>query len=167
MNIHKIALLSLFAATLVLAAHLPATAEMRFGPWVYFAPYYFPPDRSCLGYCLTDQDFLPKYQSPNPLPPPKDGFCPPPRRSGRARAAVASSPRGSVSIPVRTAPVEPRSRQLNRPSPDAPRIVPTTPPRPQSRPGAFNRGFGPPSDQYRPRQVGSRPGPSAALPPQY
>lgn len=166
MNIHKIALLWLLAATIVLSAHPPATADMRFGPWVYFAPYYFPPDRCCLGYCLTDQDFIPKYQSPNPLPPPRDGYCPPPKRSGRVKTSAASGSRSSVGIPVRTVPSEPRSQRLNRPGSQAPRVVPTTPAKPPSQPGAFNRGFMP-RDQYRPRQVGSRPGPSAALPPQY
>jgi len=166
MNIQKIALLPLFAAIIVFAGHLPAWADLRFGPWVYYAPYYLAPIPNCPGLCFTDQDFIPKYQSPNPLPPPRDGYCPPPKRSSRVKSAAVRGPRSSVSSPVRTVPVESPPLRPNRLSPNAPRIVPTTPPRLQGQPGAFNRGYAP-QGQYRPRQVGSRPGPSAALPPQY
>ena len=41
----------------------------RFGPWRYFAPYYFPKGNQCKGYCLTPKDYLPKYEDPNPYIP--------------------------------------------------------------------------------------------------
>jgi hypothetical protein len=65
---------------LVLTCTFPFQAlsqsEERFGPWLYYAPYYFPPDGRCLGHCLSADDFRPTYESPNPPQPRND--APPP-----------------------------------------------------------------------------------------
>ncbi len=39
-----------------------------FGPWRYYAPYYFPPEVTQGPTCFRPQQFLPRYQDPNPLP---------------------------------------------------------------------------------------------------
>jgi hypothetical protein len=49
-----------------------SNTEERFGPWLYFAPYYFPPDGCCLGYCFSPDEFRPVYESPNPPQPKND-----------------------------------------------------------------------------------------------
>ena len=65
-------LVALSSITLAASSH----AEPRFGPWVYFAPYYFPPDGCCLGFCFGPNDFIPRYESPNPPIPSYDiGAC--------------------------------------------------------------------------------------------
>lgn len=63
--------------------------EERFGPWLYYAPYYFPPDGCCLGHCLSPDDFRPTYESPNPPQPKNDApprcAAPPPPPQNAAR----------------------------------------------------------------------------------
>lgn len=49
-------------------------AEMRFGPWAYYAPYYFP--QNTPGCPINPVDQLPTYESPNPpLPSHDPGPC--------------------------------------------------------------------------------------------
>lgn len=49
-------------------------AEMRFGPWAYYAPYYFP--QNVPGCPINPVDQLPTYESPNPpLPSHDPGPC--------------------------------------------------------------------------------------------
>ncbi len=68
-----------------------SNTEERFGPWLYYAPYYFPPDGCCLGYCFSPDEFRPVYESPNPpqprndAPPPCAPAPPPSKTSGRAK----------------------------------------------------------------------------------
>ncbi|HMK33871.1 MAG TPA: hypothetical protein VK463_02310 [Desulfomonilaceae bacterium] len=74
----KWALLAVLATTLAVAGFQTAHAELRFGPWVYYAPYYYPPDNQCLEF-VSPMDFLPRYESPNPPVPSFDpGDNPPP-----------------------------------------------------------------------------------------
>ncbi|MBI5251151.1 MAG: hypothetical protein HY912_16810 [Desulfomonile tiedjei] len=47
-------------------------AGERFGPWKYYAPYYFPPE-GCMGHCWSPLDFLPTYETP---PPPRPSYDP-------------------------------------------------------------------------------------------
>lgn len=46
-------------------------AGERYGPWRYYAPYYFPPG-GCDGHCWSPLDFLPTYESPLPHRPSYD-----------------------------------------------------------------------------------------------
>ncbi len=88
--------------------------EERFGPWLYYAPYYFPPDGCCLGHCFSPDEFRPRYEAPNPPQPKND--APPPCSDGlsptktRGRTAAVS---GELKNP---APLKPISRI--RPIPD-------------------------------------------------
>ncbi|AFM26222.1 hypothetical protein [Desulfomonile tiedjei] len=50
---------------------LSAHAAERYGPWKYYAPYYFPPN-GCHGECWSPCDFLPVYESPLPARPSYD-----------------------------------------------------------------------------------------------
>jgi hypothetical protein len=68
-----IALLLLVA--LFFALQLPAYSEERFGPWKYFAPYYFPPDKCCMGHCFGPDDVFPRYETPPPPKPNYGGDC--------------------------------------------------------------------------------------------
>ena len=71
--------------------------EERFGPWLYYAPYYFPPDRCCLGHCFSPDEFRPTYESPNPPQPKNDAppQCaappPPPKTAARPGNTWTSS----------------------------------------------------------------------------
>jgi hypothetical protein len=134
---HKIILVALLAlmALVGVAAHVQADTGYVFGPWKYFAPYYFPRSGCCLGYVLSPHDYLPKYEDPNPPAPgvPLPPAYPPPmptiKKGGRtAPHAQAISPK-----PVQSAP-----RQIIRPVPRAtaamegqpgpsPRMIPTSP----------------------------------------
>jgi hypothetical protein len=80
---------------IILSACCVAHAELRFGPWVYFAPYYFPPEGSCNGCPVGPQDFLPKYESPAPPMPSYDPGPPPepkPPKKGKVKSPVAAGP---------------------------------------------------------------------------
>lgn len=107
MKNHKAALTALFSLALTAAMLTAANAELRFGPWVHFAPYYFPPASAGLGICFSPDDFGPKYESPNPLKPSAEGYCPPPVRRP-VRKVSQAIPRSQVSAPL--AEVRPRVR---------------------------------------------------------
>lgn len=148
MRIVKPALITLAAVALIIVLHASACAGERFGPWVYYAPYYFPPDSSCLGHLLSPADYVPRYESPLPPKPSYGGDCcypsmpvpPPPRMARHAPRgphvatprAVLSPPAGSNQTPLRSslrpvnqsrgaAPNGPRP--VNHPGPQG-RIVP-------------------------------------------
>jgi hypothetical protein len=110
MRICKPVLASLAVIALVVALQAPAFAmEERFGPWVYYAPYYFPPDNMCMGCFLSPLDWLPRYESPNPCRPFYGGDCAhpsmpaPPRKIGRhaPRMASVGPPVAASPAPVR------------------------------------------------------------------
>jgi hypothetical protein len=63
---------AILTITFVIASQVPSYAEERFGPWVYYAPYYYPPDNLCLACVSSPLDFLPRYESPNPPIPSHD-----------------------------------------------------------------------------------------------
>jgi hypothetical protein len=116
MKICKPALILFAVMAFVVALQAPAcAAEERFGPWVYYAPYYFPQGNSCMGYFLTPLDWLPKYESPNPPRPSYGGPClnpgmpaPPPRKVTRHASRGAH-----VAPPMALSPAPPRS-QMNQ-----------------------------------------------------
>ena len=84
MRISKIILISVFTIISVIAIQTSSHAETRFGPWLYYAPYYFPPDGSCLGYCFGPDDFRPKYRVAQPS-------YSQPRHGGMSRLSAAGS----------------------------------------------------------------------------
>lgn len=102
MTIRTILLILALAATVV-AVQTPCSAELRFGPWVFWAPYYYPSPEKMKNLGLKPEDFAPRYQAPNPLPPPSDGYCPPPPPRPR-KVAAKSRLKRELSGPV----VEPR-----------------------------------------------------------
>lgn len=108
-------ILALSALLVTPAFTLPSHAEVRFGPWVYYAPYYYPPDNQCLACVNSPLDFLPRYESPNPPAPSYDPGpqCPPmPPAKTKVRKSAALHAPGSQSIskpPVRRAPQPKRS----------------------------------------------------------
>jgi len=76
MRISKVLLVCVFTIISAIVVQSSSHAEPRFGPWLYYAPYYFPPDGCCLGYCFGPDDFRPRYESPNPPLPSHDvGAC--------------------------------------------------------------------------------------------
>jgi hypothetical protein len=110
-------LVVLSSMTLAASSH----AELRFGPWVYFAPYYFPPDGCCLGYCFGPDDFIPRYESPNPPIPSHDVGpclgCP-----GPAPIPRKVTPRSQASRPTHSMAPAPRLRE-DRPVPSETRVL--------------------------------------------
>jgi hypothetical protein len=64
----------IFVLTIMMLAamHGMSQAELRFGPWVYYAPYYFPPPEAC-PECWPVGALGPRYESPPPPPPKRDG----------------------------------------------------------------------------------------------
>jgi len=121
MRIRKILLVGVLVVLYAMAMAASSHAEERFGPWVYFAPYYFPPDGCCLGYCFGPADFLPRYESPNPPIPSYDiGACLGSPGPGPKPTKVASRHQISRSAPS-MAPV-PRLKESS-PSPSAARTL--------------------------------------------
>ena len=80
MRISKVLLICVFTIISAIVVQSSSHAEPRFGPWLYYAPYYFPPDGCCLGYCFSPDEFRPVYESPNPPQPRNDAppQCAPP-----------------------------------------------------------------------------------------
>lgn len=111
MRITKPFALLTVTALCVFLLHVPATAEERFGPWVYYAPYYFPPEGACNGHCLSANSFLPTYESPNP-PEPNGERPPRPPREARQPTKV-SAHRPHAGSPSMDAP-PPRQSGSNR-----------------------------------------------------
>ncbi|MEW6114377.1 MAG: hypothetical protein AB1664_19745 [Thermodesulfobacteriota bacterium] len=131
---------ALFAllALVGVAADIQADTGYVFGPWKYFAPYYFPRGGCCLGYVLSPHDYLPKYEDPNPPVPglPLPPAYPPPMPAIKKGARMAPHAQAVSPQPVQSAP-----RQIIRPVPRAttamegqpgnsPRMVPTSPTQP-------------------------------------
>ncbi len=125
MRISKIVLICVIAIISALAAQTSSHSEERFGPWVYFAPYYFPPDGCCLGQCFGPDDFLPRYESPNPPIPSHDvGACLGcPRPAAYPRKLV---PRSHISRTAPSMAPVPRLKE-SRPSPSATRAIQPSP----------------------------------------
>jgi len=97
MKTATLGILVLLAAIMVFPTQVLSNSEERFGPWVYYAPYYFPPDGCCLGYCFSADELIPRYESANPPQPRNDApprcDAPPPRHPSKvaARPGEASS----------------------------------------------------------------------------
>jgi hypothetical protein len=84
MKCTSVLLLAGLIAVMLLPGAAPAS-ELRFGPWAYYAPYYFPPPDAL--QCLLGPDaFNPKYESPAPPAPSSDPGPPPcPENDGRLK----------------------------------------------------------------------------------
>lgn len=157
MKHHKTVLVVLFGLALITTMAAAAHAELRFGPWVHFAPYYFPPATSGLGLCFSPEDFAPKYESPNPPKPRSDGYCPPPAPSRPVRKVAQAVPQSQISAPL--ADVGPRVR----PHRVSPRRVTAPLPRTQAAPALrVNPGAASPAiagqPPARPQAVRTPPG---------
>jgi hypothetical protein len=113
MRISKVLLICVFTIISAIALQTSSNAEQRFGPWLYYAPYYFPPDGCCLGYCFGPDDFRPRYESPNPPLPCHDvGACLPGPRTAPYPQKVSS--RQQVSRPAPAMAPVPRSSRSDR-----------------------------------------------------
>lgn len=72
----------------VLFAGFCTAQELRFGPWAYFAPYYFPP--FVFDNCAVPAvAFEPKYESPPPAMPKWAPPPPPESKSKKSRKSTA------------------------------------------------------------------------------
>jgi hypothetical protein len=111
----------IIAAAFVVAAQASSQAELRFGPWVYWAPYYYPSPEKLRMLGFHAKDFAPRYQSPNPIAPKSDGYVPAPRKRPRKVASRAAY-RQRVRPP-----------EMNRPK-QTPRPVSTQPRASRSKP---------------------------------
>ena len=102
--------------------------EERFGPWLYYTPYYFPPDRCCLGHCLSPDDFRPTYESPNPPQPKNDAppQCAPPPPPQKAASRGNTGPQVARQMPQ----IQPALS--DRPGSSAKRPFPASATRPQT-----------------------------------
>ena len=144
---------------------MPATssADLRFGPWVYWAPYYYPPPEMMQHLGFKPEDFAPRYQSPNPAPPPD---CPPPPPMTPNRVVSKAAFKREVNGPVMEAPPARRSSPMRpgavwraqppavSPQPETVREQPQASPEP---PVHRRFEFG----KEKPRPVRSIPGPPA------
>jgi hypothetical protein len=172
MRSSRLALILILVAAFALAAPAGSQAELRFGPWVYWAPYYYPSPEKLRALGFKPEAFAPRYQSPNPLPPGSEGECmpaPPPRprkvasrppRAHGAQSPAVSAPRMQPrSVPpqrLRSSPqVDPRSASRQ--------IEPVRqPPRPAApaTPSRFRWGA-----QDKPHAVTSAPGATGGVAP--
>jgi len=91
MKHHPAALILIVAAVLFTAFPSLSPAEERFGPWAYYAPYYYPPDMVFAGRLFCPEDFAPRYESPNP---PQPSNAVPPGMIGNQRPPVKVSRQG-------------------------------------------------------------------------
>jgi hypothetical protein len=138
MRIVKPVLIALAAIVLIIGIHASAGADERFGPWVYYAPYYFPPDSSCFGHLLSPADYVPRYESPLPPKPSYGGDCcnpsmpllpPPPKMARHApRGVHGAAPKAVLSPHARAnqSPVRSSLRPVNQSgavAPKGPRAV--------------------------------------------
>jgi hypothetical protein len=130
-------------------------AGERYGPWRYYAPYYFPPG-GCDGHCWSPLDFMPTYESPLPQRPSYDpgGTCRPPGYPAKVRR-MARPPHSAVGTgrpmpPPRTY----RRSQFETPNRDSavPRAIAESPdgvvggrPRPIDHPGPQPRSLNRPA----------------------
>jgi hypothetical protein len=109
----------LVAATLLCVVHSPSFAEERFGPWVYYAPYYFPQNLASLGHGLLPMNFAPRYESPNPAQPPNAvPPCDSPASTGPVKVSNRTphaGQRASLGGPSGGAENSPSRRSLERP----------------------------------------------------
>jgi hypothetical protein len=92
MKHHPAAWIFIVAAVLCMAFPSLSVAEERFGPWLYYAPYYYPPNMVFAGRPLVPQDFAPKYESPNP---PQPSNAAPPCSVAPQKPPVKVSSRGA------------------------------------------------------------------------
>jgi hypothetical protein len=97
--------LTLTFAFLGVTAHAPADTYPPFGPWRYYAPYYFAPSHSCLGLSLTPKDFQPRYESPNPLVPGPPRPCAQPPKKRVRKCAPAPGPHPQMGFRPQPGPV--------------------------------------------------------------
>jgi hypothetical protein len=143
MKTTAVGILILLVLTFTFPLQALSHSEERFGPWRYYAPYYFPPDRCCLGYCFSPDDFRPTYESPNPPQPKNDA---PPRCAAPPPPPQNAAHRGN-------------------PAPQAARQMPPMKPMLGDRPGApAKRPF--PGSAATYREATPTPGqPRAALSP--
>ncbi len=183
MKTSKILLLCVLMIVYAAPAQSASYPEPRFGPWVYFAPYYFPPDDCCCGYCFGPMDFLPQYESPNPPIPSHDvGAClncgepdpyprkiRPRRRASRPAPSIAPVPRLRESRPAALIAPEPRLNErrpaaseqgVSRPPSTGRTGIPAsiTSPPPQTSEALSN------ANNLRPPRAVSRPAPQTTDP---
>jgi len=136
MNNHKIVLIVLLLVIpLIFAGSAQPDFGPRFGPWVYYAPYYFPRDGCCNGFQLGPEDFRPKYEDPNPLSPGSPAAPPPPVLTGVNQCPPVVGPRGKKSAPLRAASQRGVSRLLSVPKETRPKLVQPPNPQPLRLPG--------------------------------
>lgn len=112
-----IALTLILATASLAAANETVDTGFVFGPWKYFAPYYFPVSGQCMGICFTPADFIPTYESPNPpAPGPYSGpvMPPPPAKVAGGKSLrplppaeqYTPAPRPSSTVPTRMSPIQ-------------------------------------------------------------
>ena len=94
MKHHPAAWILIVAAVLFSAFPSLSFAEERFGPWVHYAPYYYPPNMVFAGRLFCPQDFAPRYESPNP---PQPSNAVPPGMIASQKRPVKVSSRGMHS----------------------------------------------------------------------
>ena len=156
MRICKSVIISLAIIAFLAGLQAAACAEERFGPWVYYSPYYFPPENGCLGYLLSPEDYLPRYESPNPPKPCYGGDCPfpgmpvPPPRMARhvPRGAQIAVPRAVASPPAAAS--QSQFGSSSGPMSQSRAVVPNGP-RPVNHPGPQQRIMPPPANPNQAR----------------
>jgi len=150
MRITKLLLVCVFTILSAMTLQTSSHADPRFGPWVYFAPYYFPPDGCCLGQCFGPADFLPRYEAPNPPIPSHDvGACLQcPRPASYPTKGV---PRQHVSRPAASRAIAPMPSKAVVPAPSR-AIAPAV--QPKNRTGVPASITSPPPDKNQPPSNG-------------
>jgi hypothetical protein len=163
MRTRKTLLLCVLVVLSTIALAASSHAEERFGPWLYFAPYYFPPDGCCLGYCFGPNDFRPRYESPNPPIPSYDiGAClgcpqpaPYPQKvHPRYRTSRPAPSMAPVSRLKESRPSLSETRAIQRPRPDRTGVPSSITSTPTDR----NHALSPTGSLHQPQAV-NHPGP--------
>lgn len=167
MKHHPAAWIFIVAAALFSALPSLSCAEERFGPWVYYAPYYYPQNMKFAGLPLCPQDFAPKYESPNP---PQPSNAVPPGSIGQQKPVTKVSSRGMHANMHGSG-----ARGIDRPSLSKPYVPPSRPERVRELPSSTQirhtepteRSFDRPSPQEAPASTylpSARPTPQLSTP---
>ncbi len=102
---------------------LCAGPELRFGPWAYYASYYFPP--FVYDQCFMPADaWLPKYETPPPPMPNWDPGKSPLGPTKLQKKKVKRASRGYLKAPMQPQPKQLKEKRRLGPPPGRTRPIP-------------------------------------------
>jgi hypothetical protein len=121
-------LAAIFAVGLILTDQAYSDFGPRFGPFKYFAPYYFPSDGCCRGLWLKPEHYRPLYEDPNPTSPGEPTAIQPQPRPKKKTISVSVMPQKSQLTKPKLPETVESSQRLKGPASGRPQSLRVTPP---------------------------------------